>query len=99
MEQRIKKGAEEEIKKLLEKGYTFTLPAFSALGYRQWKDYFNNKADLSKTIRKWKFAEHAYARRQLTWFKKDKEIVWFDIKQKNFRENIVKLVGQWYSEK
>src|SRR3989338_8745724 len=37
---RLEQGAEKEIRSLLNNGYGFDLPAFSALGYRQWKLYF-----------------------------------------------------------
>jgi tRNA A37 N6-isopentenylltransferase MiaA len=46
-------------------------------------------------IRRWKFAEHAYARRQMTWFRKDKRIHWFDISQKKWQDKIKALVNNW----
>lgn len=48
-------------------------------------------------IQCWKFAEHAYARRQMTWFRKDKRIKWFEIGQKDFILKIVKLTNKWYN--
>ena len=72
------------------------LPSMSALGYRVWKDYFENKKTLEETIQIWKYQEHAYARRQLTWFKKESQVNWFDITNKSYLENIEILVSSWY---
>lgn len=38
---------------------------------------------------------HGFIRRQLTWFKKEKDIVWFDITKTNLKE-VEKVVGKWY---
>jgi tRNA dimethylallyltransferase len=98
VDQRIKKSSEQEVKKLLKKGYNFDLPSMSAMGYREWKPYFEKKASKEEVIKRWKMNEHAYARRQLTWFKANKKINWFDISKANFIKNIVKQVSEWYSE-
>lgn len=41
--------------------------------------------------------EYDYARRQLTWFKKQKDIHWFDITDQNFDRNVTEYVRQWYT--
>jgi tRNA A37 N6-isopentenylltransferase MiaA len=41
--------------------------------------------------------EHAYARRQLTWFKKQKGIHWFDVTDPKFSDNVAALVAAWYT--
>ncbi len=38
-----------------------------------------------------------YAKRQLTWFKRDKNIVWVDITEKDFRQKVEKMVQDWYN--
>lgn len=42
--------------------------------------------------------EHDYARRQLTWFKKQKGIHWFDVTDPKFSTHVADLVGAWYTE-
>ncbi len=79
VEKRVKQGIIDEIKELLSKGYGWGLHSMSGLGYRQWRDYFEGKESKEKAIEKWKNAEHQYAKHQLTWFKKDKRIIWYDI--------------------
>lgn len=42
--------------------------------------------------------EHAYVRRQITWFKKQHGILWFDITKKDAVKNIIKEVHTWYTD-
>ena len=96
--QRVSKRVEKEVKALINKGYNFSLPSMSALGYQQWKEYFKGKKTREEVIARWKLDEQAYAKRQITWFKNNKKINWFSISQKEFRKQVVHLVSQWYSE-
>jgi len=97
VEERIKKGMVKEIKELLSRGYSWQNSALgTTLGYRQFQPFFEKKKSLKEVIQKWKFAEHAYARRQMTWFRKDKRIFWFNINQPGFEKKVVNLVKRWY---
>lgn len=98
VDERIKKGAEQEVKNLIANGYTYKLPSMSAMGYRHWQTYFEDHANKEKIIKRWKLDEHAYARRQLTWFKKKKDIHWFDVEKPDYKKKVVDKVVEWYSE-
>lgn len=94
---RIKQGVVEEIKQLLAAGYSWPSSVLGeTIGYYQFQPYFEDQAGLAGVIQRWQFDEHAYARRQLTWFKKDKRTKWFDITQPDFEKKVVKLVRGWY---
>jgi tRNA dimethylallyltransferase len=93
---RIKQGLEKEIKGLLGSGVKWGMQAMTSLGYRQWRDYFLGKRKLFEVIADWEKEEKRYARRQLTWFKKDKRIKWFDISNQNYVKKVEKLVKKWY---
>jgi tRNA dimethylallyltransferase len=41
--------------------------------------------------------EHAYARRQMTWFKKQEGIHWFDITDPDYQDNVTELITGWYT--
>ena len=71
----------------------------SALGYREWKDYIEGKDSLKAVIQKWKYDEHGYGRRQMTWFKRNKSIQWFDIRDVGYVEHIERVVRTWYTRK
>lgn len=76
VEEQIKLGLVEEIKNLLDKGYGWELTAMSGLGYRQFKDYLAGKRSLGQAVEILKRDTRHYAKRQLTWFKRDKRIRW-----------------------
>ena len=83
---RVKAGAVKEWQKLKIK-YKQNLPSMSGIGYRELPD-----------INRWIKAEQQYSRRQLTWFKKNANIHWFDITQA-FQFPVVNLVKAWYTKK
>lgn len=97
VDKRIKDGVEEEIKKLISSGISWDSQAMASLGYRQWRDYFDDKINKQTVIDNWKKEELRYAKRQLTWFRKDPRVDWYDSSKKNFTESVEKLVKKWYS--
>ncbi len=102
VDERVKQGVLEEIKSLLVQGYSWDNSVLGeTIGYREFKLFFDGKINLEVAIQRWKFAEHSYARRQLTWFKKalrQAQGVWFDITKKGFEEEVEKLIKTWYSK-
>ena len=104
VEKRIKMGMEDEIKSLQALGYNFENSAMgTTIGYSEWRRadglWQMMDSDLrNEIIQKWKFAEHAYARRQMTWFKKDKRINWFEINEPDLDSKIEKVIDKWYNE-
>jgi len=71
----IKLGLEEEVKKLTEK-YSWNLPSLQTIGYQEWREYFEGKISLNEVEEKIFCHTWQYARRQITWFKRDKRIKW-----------------------
>jgi tRNA dimethylallyltransferase len=53
------------------------LNALNTVGYKEIFDYFDHKHDLNEAIRLIKRNSRRYAKRQITWFKRDEEIRWF----------------------
>lgn len=96
IDQWVKEGAEDEVRTLLEQGISWESQSMSALGYRQWQDYFEGDATREEVITRWKNEEYQYAKRQLTWFKKDPKILWFDIESPEWRQKVDKAVADWY---
>ncbi|KKU95801.1 MAG: tRNA dimethylallyltransferase [Candidatus Gottesmanbacteria bacterium GW2011_GWA1_48_13] len=50
-----------------------------------------------EAIKKWVLAEYQYAKRQLTWFKKQKNIHWFDVQDPSYTRQVEALVEGWYT--
>ena len=97
VEARVDVGVEKEIKKLLSAGTSWDDQAMSSLGYRQWRDFFEGTKDKNETISAWKKEEKKYAKRQITWFKRDRRIKWFDISKPDWTDSVEKLAKIWYS--
>jgi len=73
----IEKGWIEEVKKLLEAGYPPDLKAFNAIGYRHIINYLKGELSLERAIELIQRDTRRYAKRQITWFKKEPDITWF----------------------
>jgi tRNA dimethylallyltransferase len=95
---RVRQGIENEITILFKKGVTWEHQSMDALGYKQWREYFEGKFSKEDVIDKWVQDEINYARRQMTWFKKDKRINWFDVTKNNWTLSVEKLVNKWYKD-
>lgn len=96
VEERMKMGMEGEVKSLLDKGYNFENSILGVtMGYKEWIPTLRR----DDIIARWKNTEHAYARRQMTWFKKEKRIKWFNLNKKGYDSAIEKLAGKWYNSR
>ncbi len=87
VDEMIKNGLIAEVKNLIEK-YGQKQQAFDAIGYREIIDYLNNRITLNQAAELMKINTWHYAKRQMTWFKKDKRIHW--IKNQKEAENLIK---------
>jgi len=72
----IEKGLVDEVRGLLERGYSQDLKSMQSIGYRHMIDFIKGCGLLDETIRTLKRDTRRYAKRQMTWFNADPEIVW-----------------------
>ncbi|MED9968767.1 MAG: tRNA (adenosine(37)-N6)-dimethylallyltransferase MiaA [Ruminococcus sp.] len=70
----LEQGLLEETEQVLKKDLSFT--SVKAIGYKELAPYFNNEKSLEECIEKLKQSTRHYAKRQITWFKRDKDINW-----------------------
>ncbi|MCJ7508647.1 MAG: tRNA (adenosine(37)-N6)-dimethylallyltransferase MiaA [candidate division Zixibacteria bacterium] len=82
-------GFVEEVRNLIKMGYSSKLNALDTLGYKEIFSYLQGETDLNGAIEKTKQSTRNYAKRQLTWFRKDKEIIWFDAKDENLANKMI----------
>ena len=86
---------------MIDEARTLSLKRLRELGleYGVLADYLEDKIKTREELLKILQGRiHGYVRRQLTWFKKDKDINWFDITTSDYQERIAKLVSDWYNE-
>lgn len=67
-------GLLDEVKRLMDMGYTKDLNSMQGIGYKEVMDYFDGKASLEETVEIIKQSSRRYAKRQLTWFRRDERI-------------------------
>lgn len=72
----IAAGLENEVKNILDMGVGRDTTAMQAIGYKEFIDYFEGRATLDETVEKIKQESRRYAKRQLTWFKRNPDIHW-----------------------
>ena len=63
--------------------------SFKAIGYKELIDYFKGNIDKDEAIRLIKRNSRHYAKRQITWFKRDDRIVWLDPTEENYFKNLL----------
>lgn len=73
----LEAGLVEEVKNVTEK-YKNLPTAIQGLGYKEVIEYLNNECSYEEMVEKIKIETRHYAKRQLTWFRKNKEIIWLD---------------------
>jgi tRNA dimethylallyltransferase len=76
-------GLVEEVQGLLAMGYSSDLKPMCALGYKEVLGFLKGAFSLSEAIRLVKRNTRHYAKRQMTWFKKDREVRWFSPGEKS----------------
>ena len=73
----IEQGLVEEVRNLVNK-YTEFPTAMQGLGYKEVVQYFKNELTYEEMIEKIKQESRRYAKRQLTWFRRNQDIIWLD---------------------
>ena len=77
----ISAGFLDEVKSLLARGYSANLKPMQSIGYRHMVDYIEDRLCWEECIRTLKRDHRRYAKRQLTWFRADPEIIWKEPQQ------------------
>lgn len=78
----IESGLEEEVKQLKAMGCTRDMVSMQGLGYKEILDYLNGELSLEEAVYILKRDTRHFAKRQLTWFKREKDVTW--VTQENF---------------
>ncbi len=90
----VEAGWIDEVRQLHESGISWDAPAMTSIGYREFGAYIKGEKTLEQAIELTKRATWQYAKRQLTWFKREKRIHW--VKDEG---EAIALVKNWLNEK
>ena len=75
----MEKGLVEEVSELIKMGIDTEATSMQAIGYKEIIEYLDGKTSLSDAVDKIKRESRRYAKRQLTWFKRNEKIHWINI--------------------
>lgn len=96
----MKNSLIDEVIKLKEMGYNSDMQSMKGIGYKEILYYLNNEISLNDAIEMIKKGSRNYAKRQLTWFRKDPRVNWINKDNFNNDDEIVDyIVDQLYSIK
>jgi tRNA dimethylallyltransferase len=78
VEQMMQAGLPDEVEKLMKMGYSPECKSLQSIGYGELVAHFQGMLTLGKAVAAIQQNSRRYAKRQLTWFRRDPEIRWFD---------------------
>lgn len=84
----LKNGLVDEVKHILSMGIDSSATAMQAIGYKEIAEYLNGRVSLTEAAEKVKLESRRYAKRQLTWFRKNRNIHWI-LLQKDYNFNTI----------
>lgn len=94
VDQMIASGLIEEVQRLLSSGVTADLYSMQAIGYKEIAEYLLGDTSLSEAIETVKQGTRRFAKRQLSWFRRDPRIHWYEVDQISQKELIQQTLGQ-----
>lgn len=96
VEKMFESGLLNEVENIIKKGVNFEAQSMQAIGYKEFKQYFSGETTLAEVKELIKKNTRNYAKRQITWFKRYKDIKWFDISD---TENALNFIKENFLEK
>lgn len=94
----LAEGLLEEVMALKNKGYTKELVSMQGLGYKELLDYLDGACTFEEAVYKIKRDTRHFAKRQLTWFKRERDVIWIDKKACDYDENKILSTMLTYME-
>jgi tRNA dimethylallyltransferase len=85
-------GLVEEVKKLLNMGFSMELSSMRGLGYKEIAAHLTGEMSLTQAVDILKRNTRRFAKRQMTWFRRDDRIKWFSVDQCGGPEFIVQEI-------
>lgn len=92
VDEMIEEGLVQEVTQLLENGYGKELVSMQGLGYKEIVSYLEDEISLEEAVRILKRDTRHFAKRQLTWFKREPHVTWIDKDKLAYDED--KIVGE-----
>ena len=94
VDEMIEVGFVDEVKNILKNGFDKNLNSLNTVGYKEIIQHLEGELSIERAIELINRNTRHYAKRQMTWFKKDERIQWFDINDINELDQIAKKIIQ-----
>lgn len=85
-------GLLDEVKNLSKSGLTREMQSMKGIGYKELLEYLDGEVSLDKAVENIKQFSRNYAKRQLTWFRKDPRVIWIDKDNFNNDEEVAEFI-------
>ena len=89
-------GLTAELIELEKQGLSWHSQAATTTGLTHWKKFLDKKITKKQAVEYWFTQEKQYAKRQLTWFKKQRQINWITASSSKLRHQVEELINPWY---
>ena len=89
VDQMVEEGLLAEVTALKEKGYTRELVSMQGLGYKEILAYLDGECSLEEAIRIIKRDTRHFAKRQITWFKRERGVIWINKNEFSYEEDLI----------
>lgn len=96
VDQMLQDGLEKEVKDLKERGITEKHTSMQGIGYKEMVAYLNGLCSLEEAAEQIRKNSRNYAKRQLTWFRRERDVIWVDISEFQYDKE---EIAQWLMKK
>ncbi len=87
VDQMMQEGLLREVQSLKDRGYTKEMVSMQGLGYKELLDYLDGNCTLEEAVYILKRDTRHFAKRQLTWFRRERDVIWIDKNQYDHNED------------
>ena len=92
----MEEGLVEEVQRLKDMGCHRDMVSMQGLGYKEILDYLDGKTTLEEAVAKIKLETRHFAKRQLTWFRREQDVIWLD--KRDYDRNSSLILAQIQKE-
>lgn len=94
----LKQGLVAEVEKLKAMGCTRDMVLMQGLGYKEILDYLDGKCSLEDAVYVLKRDTRHFAKRQITWFKRERDVRWLNLEEFGFDQDTIlnHILGEWH---
>jgi tRNA dimethylallyltransferase len=90
-----KMGLVREVQRILDMGFAPSINSLNSVGYKETIAFLNNNVSEQETIEAIKRNTRRFAKRQITWFKKNESIRWFNPIEQNLKVQVLTFLNKF----